>query len=120
MEQPASADSAAPQVRRVRVCFLGKDSFQHFVARTDVAAALLRGLTADEPEAMDPVLDCVFHAGVFEQIWWGLQEEPPHEGVMRCDRWGVGPLKAWEGRMRFEAEGFDETIPHESAEGTAE
>lgn len=91
-----------------------------FVPMTDIAAAVLRGLTADEPEAMDPVLDCVFHSGVYEQVWWGLQEEPPHEGVMRCDRWGVGPLKAWDGRIRFEADGFDETVPHESVEGTAE
>lgn len=66
-----------PPIRRLRVCLLGGDSFVHGVGKTDVAAALLRGLTADQPGPSDPALDLAFDRGVFERAWRELLASEP-------------------------------------------
>jgi len=103
-----------PPIRRLRVSLFGGDSFQPGVGKADVAAALLRGLTADYPGKVDPVFDFEFNYGVFERAWGELLDEPA-EGttVLTSDRWGVGPLGAWsvQNKMHFEQRAGGEVTP---------
>jgi len=112
--EPAS-DGALPQIKRLRVCLLGDTTFATGMGKSDIASALLRGLTADRPGAADPVLDLAYDHGVFERAWWELLSEPkgPPPEVneetgeetpeVNFDRWGAGPLSDWdtEGRLRY-------------------
>lgn len=72
-----TASQQLPQIRRLRVCLLGGDTFVNGVGKTDVAAALLRGLTADQPGPSDPAFDLVFDRGVFERAWRDLVAPDP-------------------------------------------
>lgn len=124
--------TAAPlsQIRRLRVCLLGGDSFQPGVGKADVAASLLRGLTADRPGLSDPVLDLAFDYGVFERAWRTLLDPgPPVVASVSADtedtaglaggtatavdQWGIGALSAWdsEGRVRFDRRTPGESTP---------
>eukprot|EP00928_Gymnodinium_smaydae_P080909 TRINITY_DN64510_c0_g1_i1.p1 TRINITY_DN64510_c0_g1~~TRINITY_DN64510_c0_g1_i1.p1 ORF type:complete len:604 (-),score=123.03 TRINITY_DN64510_c0_g1_i1:101-1912(-) len=125
-----------PPVRRLRVCLLGGDVPVKGVGKTDVAAALLRGLTADQPGDADPMLDLAFDHGAFERAWSelladaspqplaadsvdgpvtagggpGSEAAPNGAGAdaaqqVDFDRWGTGPLSAWDGRLRFDRRG---------------
>jgi len=125
----AAGDAAAateekvplPPIRRLRVCLLGGTpdgcAFQTGVGKSDVASALLRGLTADRPGEADPILDLAFDYGVFERAWWELLKEVPEDSPV-IDRWGLGPLSVWdvEGRLRYDRRGpgGEGTPPFES------
>jgi len=91
------------------------------VSKSEVAAALLRGLTADEPEGSDPILDLVYDMNMFEMAWRGLQQDDGvAEGGMKWDRWGLGASREWEGRIRFEAAFFDECSPSDNPDPSEE
>lgn len=105
-----------PQIRRLRVCPLGAtpdgSSFQVGFGKSDLACALLRGLTADRPSEADPILDLAFDYGVFERAWWDLLKEVPEDSPA-IERWGVGPLNVWdvEGRLRYDRRAPGESTP---------
>lgn len=102
-----------PIIRRLRVSLLGGDSFQTGVGKSDVAAALLRGLTADYPGKVDPTFDFEFNYGVFERAWGDLLDDPPEGQAHAGDRWGLGPLGAWsvQNKMQFDQRGAGEVTP---------
>lgn len=153
--RPHAASQQLPQIRRLRVCLLGGDTFVHGVGKTDVAAALLRGLTADQPGASDPAFDLAFDRGVFERAWRDLLAAEPPTAVGdssagasngsdgtgagggsaggasgtgsssasgSCDRWGAGPIAAWdgEGRIRFDRRTRGESTPPYDADPAEE
>jgi len=105
-----------PKIKRLRVCLLGATadgtSFQHGVGKSDIASALLRGLTADRPGENDPILDLAFDYGVFERAWWELLKEVPEDAPI-IDRWGLGPLSVWdtENRLRYDRRALGEATP---------
>mmetsp|Transcript_42621 Transcript_42621/g.97799 ORF Transcript_42621/g.97799 Transcript_42621/m.97799 type:complete len:542 (+) Transcript_42621:96-1721(+) len=88
-----------PAIRRLKVCLLGGDTFVKSVGKTDVAAAVLRGLTSEQPDEADPVLELAFDCGVFEKAWRELLIEPVDGDG--CSQWGTGPVSAWDGRLSF-------------------
>jgi hypothetical protein len=92
-----------PQVRRLRVSLLGGNTGVQGVAKSEVASALLRGLTANWPSDRDPVLDLQFDSGVFEAAWSKLLVEDPK--VSPSERWGIGPVGAWCSKVHFEKKG---------------
>eukprot|EP00928_Gymnodinium_smaydae_P021783 TRINITY_DN18531_c2_g1_i2.p1 TRINITY_DN18531_c2_g1~~TRINITY_DN18531_c2_g1_i2.p1 ORF type:complete len:511 (-),score=102.94 TRINITY_DN18531_c2_g1_i2:137-1669(-) len=104
----SAADPAPclPQIRRLRVCLLGGDTAVGRVGKADVAAALLRGFTADWPAPADPTLSFGFNYGVFERKWLELNDESADQNFEGSkdagDRWGIGPLGAWSKRCIFE------------------
>mmetsp|Transcript_8321 Transcript_8321/g.26480 ORF Transcript_8321/g.26480 Transcript_8321/m.26480 type:complete len:574 (-) Transcript_8321:79-1800(-) len=112
----ASRDSLPPMppIRRLRVSLLGSESFQPGIGKSDVAAALIRGLTADYPGKVDPVFDFEFNYGVFEKAWNELLDDPPEgTAALGSDRWGLGPLGAWsvQCKMHFDQRGTGEVTP---------
>ena len=70
---------------------LGGDTVLQGVGKADVAAAMLRGITADWPGPSDPLYDFEFNLGVFERAWTELSAEFVPTG----DKWGMGPVSAW-------------------------
>jgi len=96
----AAGEGELPAIRRLKVCLLGGDTFVKSVGKTDVAAALLRGLTAEQPDEADPVLELAFDCGVFERAWRELLVEPA-DGESACSQWGTSPVATWEGRLSF-------------------
>mmetsp|Transcript_97420 Transcript_97420/g.275521 ORF Transcript_97420/g.275521 Transcript_97420/m.275521 type:complete len:564 (-) Transcript_97420:99-1790(-) len=98
----ASSGPPLPVIRRLRICLLGENTAVQGVGKGDVAAALLRGFTADWPNASDPIFEFAFNFGLFERAWSKLLEEPS-DGTHSGDRWGLGPLGAWfGGRIHFD------------------
>mmetsp|Transcript_30129 Transcript_30129/g.54966 ORF Transcript_30129/g.54966 Transcript_30129/m.54966 type:complete len:523 (-) Transcript_30129:142-1710(-) len=95
----AGQEVELPAIRRLKVCLLGGDTFVKSVGKTDVAAAVLRGLTAEQPDEVDPVLELAFDCGVFEKAWRELLVEPVDGDG--CSQWGTGPVSAWDGRLSF-------------------
>lgn len=123
LESPVLApqpESSFPEIRRLRVCLLGGDTFQHGVGKADIAAALLRGITADWPGTSDPVFDFAFDCGVFERAWGELLAEPSNNSSQGGDRWGIGPLGAWclQGRVHFSSRGRGKSTPPYDTETT--
>jgi len=112
-ERPAPP-APLPEIKRLQVCLLGGEMALRGVGKTDVAAALLKGLTVEWPGKSDPVLEFVFEHGVFEKAWWELLREPADgEEVSEVARWGAGPVGAWSSasRTQFEAKSAAKVTP---------
>jgi len=110
-----------PVIRRLRVCLLGGEALPTGVGKTDVAAALMRGITCDWPGMLDPMYDFAYDCGVFEKAWSELLADPPEDQPIG-DRWGIGPLGAWsiQGHIIFCPKGSGRATPPYDAEGQEE
>lgn len=111
-DEEAPVAPPLPQIRRLRICLFGGESFQRGVGKGDVAGALLRGLTADWPGSFDPVYEFAFDYGVFERVWTELSEDVA-SGTQHIDRWGSGPFQAWsvQSHIHFDRRGRRESTP---------
>eukprot|EP00927_Polykrikos_kofoidii_P070878 TRINITY_DN67256_c0_g1_i1.p1 TRINITY_DN67256_c0_g1~~TRINITY_DN67256_c0_g1_i1.p1 ORF type:complete len:874 (-),score=115.09 TRINITY_DN67256_c0_g1_i1:225-2756(-) len=83
-----------PKLQRVNISLLGGDTVLPGIGKSDVASALLRGLTSDWPGDSDPVFEMAYDNGVFDNVWTDMLKEDP-AGEPNSDRWGIGPLGAW-------------------------
>mmetsp|Transcript_53005 Transcript_53005/g.124190 ORF Transcript_53005/g.124190 Transcript_53005/m.124190 type:complete len:797 (+) Transcript_53005:90-2480(+) len=110
-----------PVIRRLRVCLLGGEGLPSGVGKTDVAAALMRGLTCDWPSMLDPIYEFAYDCGVFEKAWSELLADPPEDQPIG-DRWGIGPLGAWsiQGHIIFSPKGSGRATPPYELEGLEE
>eukprot|EP00929_Paragymnodinium_shiwhaense_P015469 TRINITY_DN123562_c0_g1_i1.p1 TRINITY_DN123562_c0_g1~~TRINITY_DN123562_c0_g1_i1.p1 ORF type:complete len:720 (-),score=143.97 TRINITY_DN123562_c0_g1_i1:113-2272(-) len=116
------ADVDLPQIRRLRVPFLGGDTPVAGVTKNDAATTLLRGLTADErSDEVDPVLDLAFEGGFFQRGWADLLSAARGEGNSDA-KWGVGAgaVKSWEPSVSFDLEDADEETPPPESDPTDE
>eukprot|EP00929_Paragymnodinium_shiwhaense_P112495 TRINITY_DN80758_c0_g1_i1.p1 TRINITY_DN80758_c0_g1~~TRINITY_DN80758_c0_g1_i1.p1 ORF type:complete len:781 (+),score=130.87 TRINITY_DN80758_c0_g1_i1:62-2344(+) len=122
----AAGELQLPQIRRLRVSFLGGENPVSGVSKNDAATTVLRGLTADEPSDADPVLDLAFDSGAFERGWLDLLATTAEPGTaesstaLPCEKWGIGSVKAWEPSIRFDLQGSDEKTPPPDSDPTDE